>query len=154
MLWYHFEFNIKFPCIQCQICMDAQNLLLSTFLLNTEWYQSCLICLTSFYYVIWSGQTGIHIDHVNQIYMPDTFTHITDIQSIYCMHMFSTCLAKGGYVFDSIGLSLCLSVSAQHYPKRYERIAIKVVDESKIIHLGTDWILLAIWVFWDERKTP
>ena len=31
-----------------------------------------------------------------------------------------TSLAKGGYVFGSIGLSVCLSDCGQHYSKSYE----------------------------------
>ena len=34
-------------------------------------------------------------------------------------------LGKGGYVFGSIGLSVCLSVYGQHYSKCYERIGMK-----------------------------
>ena len=34
-------------------------------------------------------------------------------------------LGKGGYVFGSVGLFVCLSVCGQHYSKRYERIGMK-----------------------------
>ena len=34
-------------------------------------------------------------------------------------------LGNGGYVFGSVGLSVCLSVCGQHYSKRYERIEVK-----------------------------
>ena len=34
-------------------------------------------------------------------------------------------LGKGGYVFGSVGLSVCLSVCGQHYSKSYERIEMK-----------------------------
>ena len=41
--------------------------------------------------------------------------------------MIWTCylLGKGGYVFGSVGLSVCLFVCGQHYSKRYERIEMK-----------------------------
>ena len=34
-------------------------------------------------------------------------------------------LGKGGYVFGSIGLSVCLFVCGQHYSKSYERNGMK-----------------------------
>ena len=34
-------------------------------------------------------------------------------------------LGKGGYVFGSVGLSVCLFVCEQHYSKSYERIGMK-----------------------------
>ena len=34
-------------------------------------------------------------------------------------------LGKGGYVLDSVGLFVCLSVCGQHYSKSYERIGMK-----------------------------
>ena len=34
-------------------------------------------------------------------------------------------LGKGGYVFGSVGLFVCLSVCGQHYSKSYERIGMK-----------------------------
>ena len=34
-------------------------------------------------------------------------------------------LGKGGYVFGSVGLSVCLSVCGQHYSKAYEWIGVK-----------------------------
>ena len=34
-------------------------------------------------------------------------------------------LGKGGYVFGSVGLTVCLFVCEQHYSKRYERIGMK-----------------------------
>ena len=34
-------------------------------------------------------------------------------------------LGKGGYVFGSVGLSVCLFVCRQHYSKSYERIGMK-----------------------------
>ena len=34
-------------------------------------------------------------------------------------------LGKGGYVFGSVGLSVCLFVCGQHYSKSYERIGMK-----------------------------
>ena len=34
-------------------------------------------------------------------------------------------LGKGGYVFASIGLSVCLSVCEQHYSKSYDQIGVK-----------------------------
>ena len=55
--------------------------------------------------------------------------------SIYSMIVCKTVLAflimsgyllgKGGYVFDSVGLSVCLFVCEQHYSKSYERIGMK-----------------------------
>ena len=36
-----------------------------------------------------------------------------------------TSLAKGGYVFGSVGLSVCVSVCGQHYPKSYELFGMK-----------------------------
>ena len=46
--------------------------------------------------------------------------HLTD----YPIHYL---LGKGGYVFGSVGLSVCLSVClcGQHYSKSYERIGMK-----------------------------
>ena len=43
------------------------------------------------------------------------------------LHKFHHCylLGKGGYVFGSVGLSVCLSVCGQHYSKSYERIGVK-----------------------------
>ena len=34
-------------------------------------------------------------------------------------------LDKGGYVFGSVGLFVCLSVCGQHYSKSYERTGMK-----------------------------
>ena len=34
-------------------------------------------------------------------------------------------LGKGGYVFGSVGLSVCLFVCEQHYSKSYEQIGMK-----------------------------
>ena len=45
--------------------------------------------------------------------------------SLLVFFVFFTSLAKEGYDFDSVGLVVGLSVSEQHYSKRYERIAIK-----------------------------
>ena len=39
--------------------------------------------------------------------------------------VFFTSLAKGRYVFGSVGLSVCLFVRGQHYSKSYERIGMK-----------------------------
>ena len=36
-------------------------------------------------------------------------------------------LSKGGYVFGSVGLSVCLSVCGQHYSKSYERIGMRLI---------------------------
>ena len=43
-------------------------------------------------------------------------------QMLFFLHYL---LGKGGYVFDSVGLSVCLFVCEQHYSKSYERIGMK-----------------------------
>ena len=48
----------------------------------------------------------------------DGYSRMLNVQ---CKIAFVTSLAKGGYVFGSVGLS----VSEQHYPKGYERIAME-----------------------------
>ena len=40
-----------------------------------------------------------------------------------------TSLEKGGYVFGSVGLYVCLSVCEQHYSKSYEGIGMKFYGE-------------------------
>ena len=45
-----------------------------------------------------------------------------------CLHSpnaSSYLLGKGGYVFGSVDLSVCLFVCEQHYSKSYERIGMK-----------------------------
>ena len=47
---------------------------------------------------------------------------------VYISQRLITSLAKGGYVFGSVGLSVCLVclfVCEQHYSKSYERIGMK-----------------------------
>ena len=34
-------------------------------------------------------------------------------------------MAKGGYVFGTVGVSVCLSVCGQHYSKSYKGIGMK-----------------------------
>ena len=43
----------------------------------------------------------------------------------YETNMYIYLLGKGGYVFGSVGLSVCLFVCGQHYLKSYERIEMK-----------------------------
>ena len=64
-----------------------------------------------------------------------------------------TSLAKGGYVFGSVGLSVCLSVSEQHYSIGYEQIAMKFYWEvlgGTRSRTRTDYIMVVIWDFLDE----
>ena len=56
----------------------------------------------------------------------------------------TTPLAKGGYVFGRVSLS----VSEQHYSKSYERIAMK--ERSGVVQGRTDKIMIENWVFLDE----
>ena len=46
-------------------------------------------------------------------------------QHIFNYAKFITSVAKGGYVFGVVGLSVCLSVCGQHYLKRCEQIGMK-----------------------------
>ena len=46
---------------------------------------------------------------------------------------FITSLAKGGYVFGSVGLSVCLLVCGQHYSKTNERIGMKFNGGSWVV---------------------
>ena len=47
-------------------------------------------------------------------------SYILGYRKMYCY-----LLGKGGYVFGSVGLSVCLFVCGQHYSKSYERIGMK-----------------------------
>ena len=44
----------------------------------------------------------------------------------YVCNLYFYLLGKGGYVFGSVGLSVCLFVCEQHYSKSYERIGMKL----------------------------
>ena len=44
---------------------------------------------------------------------------------MFSVALVSSLLGKGGYVFGSVGLSVCLFVCGQHYSKSYERIGMK-----------------------------
>ena len=49
------------------------------------------------------------------MFLPDNCLHACDTSYL---------LGKGGYVFGSVGLSVCLFVCEEHYSKTYERIGI------------------------------
>ena len=46
---------------------------------------------------------------------------------VYIHHIYL--IGKGGYVFGSISLSICLFVCGQHYSKSYEWIGVKFYGE-------------------------
>ena len=53
-----------------------------------------------------------------------------DWQGNHCIYgiqimLFITSLVKGGYVFGSVALSVCLSVCGQRYSKSYEWVGMK-----------------------------
>ena len=66
-------------------------------------------------------------------------------------------LGKGGYVFGSVGLSVCLFVCEQHYSKSYERIGMKFYGRvlsstsKNWLNFGDD-LGIVRWV--NEQKKP
>ena len=64
-----------------------------------------------------------------------------------------TSLAKGGYVFGSVSLSVCLFVcllASNITQNAMTRLQWKFMERSGVVQERTDTIMVSIWVFLDE----
>ena len=132
-------------------------------LLNSHWYRTFNIHLSHLFTFTtswWASQLSIGRQII--LFVSALLMHLWnsynavfwDSDILYNHHYL---LGKGGYVFGSVGLSVCLFVCGQHYSKSYEWIRMKfygrVLSSTRKnwLNYGGD-LGIVRWV--NEQKIP